>query len=336
MKSNLQTFVRSSALCGVGALLEELGVDAAALAGECGLDSAALDNPELPVPGTAVVTFFEAAAERSGREDFGLLLSARQDLSILGPVWVAMRQAGTLFDALQLLSRFFVVHTNGAVVGLQRLEDGGAVLSYAIRADVAVRDRQTIELGFALVCQELRRLCGADWMPRAVQFAHAAPQRLAVHRGCFGTHLRFGQERNALWLDRECLLTPIGGPSDAEHASQQSLLARHVDRVQAAAAEVENAMRALMPFADCSREQVADFIGQSPRTMLRWLARSGTTFHHMRDRVRADIAMKYLLQSTLSAREIAEILGYSNPAAFTRAFRRQHGMAPTAVRRRAA
>jgi AraC-like DNA-binding protein len=334
MKSNPQVFVRSAALSGVGALLQELGVDASALAGECGLDSAALDNPELPVPGTAVVAFFEAAAERSGREDFGLLLAARQDLSILGPVWAAMRHAGTLVDALQQLSSFFVVHTNGAVVGLQRLDDGGAVLSYAIRADVAVRDRQTIELGFALVCQELR-LCGADWMPLAVHFAHAAPQRLAGHRSCFGTHLRFGQERNALWLDRECLQTPLGRPSDVEHARQQSLLSRHVDRVQAAAAEVEKAMRALMPFADCSREQVADFIGQSPRTMLRWLARSGTTFHHMRDRVRADIAMKYLLQSTLMVHQIAEILGYANPAAFTRAFRRQHGLAPSTVRRNA-
>ncbi len=336
MKSNPQTFVRSAALSGVGALLSQLGVDAALLAGECGIDASALDNPELPVPGTAVVTFFEAAAERSGREDFGLLLAARQNLSILGPVWAAMRQAETVFDALQLLSRFFVVHTNGAVVGLQRLDDGGAVLSYAIRADVAVRDRQTIELGFALVCQELRRLCGADWMPRAVQFAHAAPQRLAGHRACFGAHLRFGQERNALWLDREGLQTPVGGPSDAERARQSGLLARHVDQVQAVAADVESAMRALMPFADCSREQVASFIGQSPRTMLRRLARSGTTFHRMRDRVRADIAMKYLLQSMLPARQIAEILGYSNPAAFTRAFGRQHGMAPTAVRRRAA
>jgi hypothetical protein len=93
-------YVRSAALRGAAVLLQELGVDGVVLARECGLDAAALDNSDLPVPGAAVVAFFEAAADRSGREDFGLLLAARQDLSVLGPVWEAMRSAGTVLDAL--------------------------------------------------------------------------------------------------------------------------------------------------------------------------------------------------------------------------------------------
>lgn len=328
-------YVRSAALRGAELLLQELGVDAVALARECGLDATALDNPDLPVPGAAVVAFFEAAADRCGREDFGLQLAARQDLSVLGPVWDAMRAANTVFDALQVLAHYFVVHTNGAMVGLQRLADGAAVLTYSIRADVAVRDRQTIELGLALLCQELRRHCGAAWMPLAVQFAHAAPRRLASHRRCFGRNLSFVQERNAVWLDRTCLHTPIGGHSQAEYLSQISSLAPRVDHAQAVVTDIELAMRTLLPFGDCSREQVARLTGQSPRTMQRRLAEIGTTFHRMRDRVRADIALKSLLQSTLPARQIAEMLGYANPAAFTRAFRRQHGMAPSAVRRSA-
>jgi AraC-like DNA-binding protein len=334
MNAERPTYVRSAALRGAAALLEELGVDGVGLAGECGLDAAALANPDLPIPGAAVVAFFEAAAGRSGREDFGLQLAARQDLSILGPVWSAMRSAGTVLDALQVLSHFFVVHTNGAIIGLQRVADGAAVLTYAIRAGVTARDRQTIELGFALLCRELRRHCGVAWMPIAVQFAHAAPRRLASHHRCFGRNLSFAQERNAVWLDRACLQTPIDGHSQAEHVSQMSALAPRVDCEQAAAAEIELAMRGLIPLADCSREQVARLTGQSPRTMQRRLVRVGTTFHRMRDRVRADIALKYLLQSTLPVRQIGEMLGYSNPAAFTRAFRRQHGMAPSAVRRR--
>jgi len=136
-------------------------------------------------------------------------------------------------------------------------------------------------------------------------------------------------------LGRACLQTPIGGSSRAEHVRQRTALTHRLDRAQAAAAEVELALRALMPFAECSREQVARLTGQSLRTLQRRLARLGTTFHRMRDRVRADLAMKYLLQSRLPAYQIAEMLGYSNPGAFTRPFRRQHGVAPSAVRRRA-
>jgi AraC-like DNA-binding protein len=111
------------------------------------------------------------------------------------------------------------------------------------------------------------------------------------------------------------------------------LLVPRVDRAQTVVADVELAMRALMPVADCNREQVARMTGPSPRTMQRRLAAVGSTFHRLRDRVRADIAMKYLVQSTLPASQIAELLGYANPAAFTRAFERQHGMSPSTVRR---
>jgi AraC-like DNA-binding protein len=69
------------------------------------------------------------------------------------------------------------------------------------------------------------------------------------------------------------------------------------------------------------------------RTLQRRLAEAGTSFQGLRNRVRADIALKYLRQSSLQAAQIAEILGYSEPAAFMHAFRRQHGFTPSQARR---
>ena len=332
--SNRQVWVRSGVLAGAAPLLAELGVDADALAAECGLDPAAFGQPDLPVPGPAVVAFFESAAERGGCEDFGLRLATRQDLSVLGPLWMTMRSAQTVRDALQVLAQFFVVHTAGAVAGFEAQADGSAFFSYALSAGVSPRDRQTIELGLGLLCHELRLHCGTAWLPRAVLLAHDRPRNLASHRRAFGPRLHFAQERNALWIDRSCLDTPLSGRSTATHAMLKKLLVSRVDGAQAVAAKVEGAMRALMPFADCSREQVARLANLSQRTLQRRLAEAGTSFQDLRDRVRADIALKYLRQSSLQAAQIAEILGYSEPAAFTRAFRRQHGLTPSAARQR--
>jgi len=296
-----QVWVRSGVLAGAAPLLTELGVDAAALAADCGLNPEAFDQADLPVPGPAVVGFFESAAERSGCEDFGLRLAARQDLSILGPLWMTMRSAMTVRDALS--------------------------------AGVSPRDRQTVELGLALLCHELRLHCGAGWMPRAALLAHDRPRCLASHRRVFGPQLHFAQERNALWIERESLDTRLSGHSLPTHAMLKKLLVGRLDGAAAVASKVEAAMRALMPFADCSREQVARLTHLSQRTLQRRLAEAGTSFQDLRDRVRADIALKYLRQSSLQAAQIAEILGYSEPAAFTRAFRRQHGMTPSAARR---
>ena len=331
--SNRQNWVRSGVLAGAAELLAELGVDADALAAECGLDPAALGLPDLPVPGAAVVGFFETAAERSGCEDFGIRLASWQDLSVLGPLWMTMRSALTVRDAMQVLAQFFVAHTSGAVVGFEPQDDGSGIVSYALSAGVSTRDRQTTELGLALLCNELRLHCGAAWLPRAAQFTHDRPRNLDSHRRAFGPQLHFAQERNAIWIARADLDTPLSGRSLPTHAMLKKLLVSRVDGAQAVASKVEGTLRALMPFADCDRAQVARLTHLSERTLQRRLAEAGTSFQDLRDRVRADIALKYLRQSSLQAAQIAEILGYSEPAAFTRAFRRQHGLTPSAARR---
>ena len=328
-------WVRSGVLAGAADLIRELGADPQALADACGLDRAALDLPDLPVGGPALVEFFEAAADATACQDFGIRLSSRQDLSVLGPLWLTMRSAETVVDALRVLAQFFVVHTRGEIVELQMNDDGSAFVSYALSAGVARSDRQTVELGLALLCHELRAHCGAAWQPRAAMFAHDRPARLASHQRAFGPSLSFNQERNALWIDRACLHTPLSTRSLATHSTLKKLLVSRVDGAQSVAVKVEGAMRALMPFADCSREQVARIANLSERTLQRRLADAGTSFQDLRDRVRADIALKYLRQSNLQAAQVAEILGYSEPAAFTRAFRRQHGLTPSEARRQA-
>lgn len=330
------TWVRSGVLAGAAELMRELGADPAAVAQASGLDPAALEVPDLPVPGAAVIGFFEAAAAATACEDFGIRLASRQDLSVLGPLWMTMRSAQTVLDALRVLVQFFVVHTQGALVGLQLQDDGSAFVSYATSAGVGARDRQTVELGLALLCHELRTHCGAGWRPRAALFAHGPPRHLGSHRQCFGPGLSFDQERNALWLDRDCLQVKLSSRSLPTHAMLKRVLVSSVDEAQAVAAKVEGVMRALMPFADCSREQVARIANLSQRTLQRRLAEAGTSFQQLRDRVRADVALKYLRQSSLQSAQIAEIIGYSEPAAFTRAFRRQHGMTPSEARRQAA
>ena len=105
-----------------------------------------------------------------------------------------------------------------------------------------------------------------------------------------------------------------------------------MDSAQAVTAKVESTMRALMPFSPCSRDAVAQIVNLSERSLQRKLAEAGTTFQSLRDRVRVDIALKYLRQSSLQASQIADIQVYSELSAFTPAFKRQHGVSPRQAR----
>lgn len=323
------TWVHSGVLSGAAQLVRELGGDPDDLAMQCGLEPAVLDTQDLPVPGSAVVGFFEAVARTTGCIDFGIRLASRQSFAVLGSIWPMMRRARSVQDALDVLAEFFILHTSGALVTLEGQDDGSALLIYSLAAGVSTKDRQTIELGLALLCNELRAHCGPQWIPKGVLFCHNRPPMLDSHKRCFGPAVSFNQDYNALWLDAACLHTPIALGSEP---APTPVLVGHVSEAEAVAVKVESVMRALLPFASCNRKNVAKLVNLSERGLQRRLVDAGTTFQQLRDRVRADIALKYLRQSNLRAAQVGEILGYSEPAAFSRAFRRQHGFTPTQAR----
>lgn len=71
----------------------------------------------------------------------------------------------------------------------------------------------------------------------------------------------------------------------------------------------------------------------SPRTLQRRLDDWGVSFEEMLDDYRRNQAILLLRRQELTALEIAYSLGYSDPAHFSRAFRRWTGMSPHRYRR---
>ena len=68
-------------------------------------------------------------------------------------------------------------------------------------------------------------------------------------------------------------------------------------------------------------DTVARRLAITPRTLQRRLARAGTSFEILCDQARKAAAETYLTNTTLSISEVTYLLGYSEPAAFHRAFR---------------
>src|SRR6266849_6551672 len=75
-------------------------------------------------------------------------------------------------------------------------------------------------------------------------------------------------------------------------------------------------------------------LATTPRTLQRRLARAGTSFDALRDDARKQAAELYLADTTLTITEVAYLLGYSEPTAFHRAFKRWRGTTPQAFRLR--
>ena len=83
-----------------------------------------------------------------------------------------------------------------------------------------------------------------------------------------------------------------------------------------------------------SAEDVAQYLNMSVRTLRRRLADIGMSFNEIRLQVRMQAAQRYLKSSHLSIERIANIVGYSDQASFTRAFQKWSGTTPDALRRK--
>ena len=83
---------------------------------------------------------------------------------------------------------------------------------------------------------------------------------------------------------------------------------------------------------EVSEEEMAQQLNMSRRTLQRKLAEAETTYQQLVDATRRDLALRYIENPGQSITDITFMLGFSQQSAFTRAFRRWTGYAPTEYR----
>ena len=83
---------------------------------------------------------------------------------------------------------------------------------------------------------------------------------------------------------------------------------------------------------DASVDIIANKLGFSRQTLFRRLKAEGATFEKVLDELRHKLALHYLSGKKVSVNETAYLLGFSESAAFSRAFKRWTGSSPRVVR----
>jgi AraC-like DNA-binding protein len=75
-------------------------------------------------------------------------------------------------------------------------------------------------------------------------------------------------------------------------------------------------------------DQMAVQLHITPQTLYRALKREGTSYQRIKDNIRRDIAVTRLVKDRMPVKDVAEILGFSEPRSFTRAFKHWTGLSP--------
>jgi AraC-like DNA-binding protein len=174
-------------------------------------------------------------------------------------------------------------------------------------------------------------------MPFEVRFQHARPKDTQVYAQVFSEQatILFDQPVAGFAFPRATLADRLPSADPKLNA----LIRHHAERLLAElprAASVTARVRELLMagFANgkANADCVADALHVSPSTLARKLEREGTNFKALHEELRRSLALRYVGDSNLALSEIAFLLGFSQSAAFHRAFKRWTEQTPLEYR----
>jgi AraC-like DNA-binding protein len=325
-------YLRVGPIQGLPSLLRALGQDPDTVIRGAGVDPELLADPENFIGFTALGRLLAACAASTACPHFGLLLGQRTGLEALGLVGLLAEHSPNVGSALHNLVLHLHLHDRGAVPTLV-IEGECALFGYAIYQPGVEGTRQIYDGALAIVFNILKALCGPLWQPTEVLFSHSKPANSEPFRRFFQARLRFDAERSALVFSAACLRQPLGGSNPL----LRKLLEERIALLESLGAgdivsQVRRVLHHRLLSGQGSLGQVAEIFAIHRRTLNRRLRGHGLTFQHLLDEVRYAIACQLLRETDMAIVEIGTALGYADPAAFTRAFRRWSGTTPSAWR----
>jgi AraC-like DNA-binding protein len=329
----MRQFARTASLTGYAGLCRSLGLDPAQLMASVGLDIVDLDVPDRWLPAVPMARLLELSARESGCEDFAVRMSERRGLGSLGPLSVVLRDEPDLRGVLDVLVRFERAYTG--VLDLRLTEEAGrATVEVRLEFGEAVPTRQVQDLVIANLVRIVRILVRPTWAPTSAHFGHEAPAELDAFHRAFGANVHFGTEFTGFVLDAVDLDAPVVTADASVRPYTRQLLRSLVLHPGAATRSGETArvVELLLPLGRCSLEEVARHLGVRPRMLQQQLAGEDQSFSSVMHATRGRLAEHYLSIDRFSLTEVSLLLGFAAPSAFSRWFRQQFGVSPTAWR----
>lgn len=310
-------------------ILEEYGYDAESIFMEQGIDREMILKSGKRIGHDRVHNLWSKINELIKDPCFGLRgvkYWHPSHFNALGYAWLA---SCTLREALERVIRY------GKITGDDRettLEDTAKGLNVTLSR--AMKMPIYMDMTMSIFISACRLNYGSDLNPVDVNFIHSKPVCAEEFYSYFNAPVNFDADSDSFTLPADAVdrRLPIGNPHLAKLNDQYIIgYLAEIDKnniVQRVKAEIID----MLPSGGVSVEKISNKLNMSTRSLQRKLNNTNTTFGKLLDVVRQELAEHYIHDSSVSLKEIAYILGYSEYNSFWRAYKRWTKSAPSDIR----
>ncbi len=320
--------IRASQALNIARALDARGGPTDRLLERVGIPTGIREDPQCFLPGRCVWSF---ADEVSRTEQRDLLFHLADGDRWRKARWVrSLAAAVTLGEALQRMCASFPHEIPMIRMGL---DQRGDTAWFWRRHATDVRGWPGTEPAeqymLSLMLAPIRAAAGPRWRPTQLLVGTSRDGWASVNAALEGVRVRYGQPLLAVGIPVPMLALPVSiqplrgsGPPGEPAGEDFATTMRQVLRTWLRDGGLPN------------QDILAEILGVSTRTLHRRLAREGVSWRSIANDLKFEAATTRLRESRLPAREVAEQLGFSDAAHFTRFFRSRAGFPPSVYRER--
>lgn len=316
---------------------EALGIDARTIMKSAGLSEDHL-VPTAKVPEVQYEMVLLQLSLAGQSESLGADIGQQLMPSVYGALTSMLLNSPSIADGLANFVNYQALAT-GNCGGIERSAyDNGAEFNVIMTHSNPVVRRLVAECVITLLCNFLRMMAGKRQLaPESILMEHQpTSERARYHlESSVACPVVWGKGSTRMFIDADTYRLPIHGQGQEMLQMARQVASRQLESLLKRSSSVEAIQwhaRELMRSRSPRREMVAERLGISPSTLDRRLKQAELTWQQIVDGIRAQLAVEYLSDPTLTVSSVAEKLGFSDTRAFQRRFKRWTGMTPTEFR----
>lgn len=296
-----------------------------------------LADADARLPLSRYVALMRHAKAETGDPALALHFGAELALSEISIVGLIGEASATMGDALAQINRYgrLVVEVDGVGEGPRFAMRPGPGGVWLVDQRANPNDfPELTESTFARTITGPRRF-GLAQVAQAVHVTHPRPSHWQEYERIFGAPVTFDAAWNAYRVDPGLASFPLALQPRyvfgvlSEHADA---LLRSLESSKTLRGRIEGLLMPGLHTGDAHVDAIASKLAMSRQTLYRRLKAEGATFEQVLEGLRHKMALHYLQGKKVSVNETAYLVGFSDPAAFSRAFKRWTGKSPREMR----
>jgi len=315
--------VRASHILPFFSALDALKQPIAPLLEQVGLNLDQFKDTTNLIPEAPLWEFIELASKACNKPHFGFLVTEHTCLDKYGAFGKHLCHQISLQVALDCFIKDLQTHANYMNYWL---EDDNDFIWLCRKGTPGIdKGKWPVEQHVISFMIELIKIyTGTHWCPKQVRFTSNNSDGVEYSAYLKNTQISFNNTFGAVAIEKELL-----NNSSSLNKKSESLL----DCVPNILPETLSTLIEERYFGvNPSAEMIATSLDMNPRTLQRYLSVNNLTLKDLLEQAKFNQAKALLLQASLSITEVGEQLSYSEPANFTRAFKRWSGLTPKQFR----